>query len=152
MVEFTVPGPPVAAARARFARVGNHVRTYSPGKNVDYMARVRDAFLRQVSDEALSEAPFPRGVPLSIEVVFYFPRPKGHYGTGKNANRVKASAPQFHTTKPDVDNCIKLLKDALKWLAWHDDSQIARYSHIAKVYVESNPRTEIQITALHDDA
>jgi Holliday junction resolvase RusA-like endonuclease len=148
MVEFTVPGPPVAAARARFARVGNHVRTYAPKGNVDYTARVRDAFLRQIDDEALAAAPFPRGVPLQIEATFYFPRPKGHFGTGRNADKLKASAPKWHTTKPDVDNCLKLLKDALKGLAWHDDSQIARYGQVEKLYVENNPRTELRISAI----
>ena len=34
--------------------------------------------------------------PLKLEVTFFFPRPKGHFGTGKNAGILKATAPLFH--------------------------------------------------------
>jgi Holliday junction resolvase RusA-like endonuclease len=36
----------------------------------------------------------------------------------------------------------------LKGLAWHDDSQIARYGQVEKLYVENNPRTELRISAI----
>jgi len=52
--------------------------------------------------------------PLTVCAVFRFPRPQGHYGTGKNANRLKASAPEFHVTKPDADKLMRSIGDAIE--------------------------------------
>ena len=52
-------------------------------------------------------------VAIGIELVFFMPRPKKHYGTGKNINRLKDSAPYEHITKPDTDNLVKFVLDAL---------------------------------------
>jgi len=63
--------------------------------------------------------------PLEIAVSFYMPRPKGHYGSGRNAGKLRASAPLAHTQKPDCDNLIKAVLDAMTvggW--WGDDAQI----------------------------
>ena len=41
--------------------------------------------------------------PVAVEFVFYRQRPKGHFGTGRNAGRLKAWALRlFPTTKPDT--------------------------------------------------
>ena len=34
--------------------------------------------------------------PVSVTVDFYLPRPKSHYGTGRNAGALKPSAPAEH--------------------------------------------------------
>lgn len=61
--------------------------------------------------------PFPHeGV--NLEVWFYLPRPKSLL-TKKLAN-----APVAHTKKPDLDKLIRAAKDALKGIAWTDDSQV----------------------------
>ena len=39
------------------------------------------------------------------------------------------------TVKPDADNCIKLVADALNWVAWYDDKQII-YAVCMKYYEE----------------
>ena len=31
--------------------------------------------------------------PVRLEIVFLFPRPKSHFGTGRNASKLKSSAP-----------------------------------------------------------
>ena len=62
--------------------------------------------------------------PLAVSISLYFKRPKSHYGTGKNAGMLKASAPARHVQTPDVDNCIKFIFDCLNGLAWDDDKQI----------------------------
>lgn len=62
--------------------------------------------------------------PLAVEFHFVFPRPKGHYGSGKNANVVKASAPLYPAVKPDTTKLIRSTEDALTGLLWKDDAQI----------------------------
>lgn len=76
----------------------------------------------------------PLAGPLELTIDFYFPRPKGHFGTGKNENVLKASAPIFHTVKPDATKCTRSTEDALTGIAWSDDTQVAVQT-VSKRYV-----------------
>lgn len=132
MIRFIVPGVPIPAARPRtdFERK----QVYAPKQNVAYSAVVQHAFLEQKPE---GFEPWPKGRPLWLDSQFFFPRPASHYGTGKNAGKLKANAPRFHTAgnnRGDFDNLAKLLADALKGFAWHDDGQVAMANQ-AKLYV-----------------
>lgn len=59
-----------------------------------------------------------------IELVFYRPRNKGHFGTGKNAAVLKDSAPAYPDVKPDIDKLARCALDALKGIVWNDDGQV----------------------------
>jgi len=72
--------------------------------------------------------------PVSIGVTFYMPRLKSHFGTGKNSERVKDSAPTYHISKPDLDKLIRCVKDALTGIAWKDDSQVCVCTRLEKIY------------------
>ena len=68
--------------------------------------------------------------PVSIEITFLIPRAKGHYGTGRNAGRLKASAP-MHCTTARAGDIDKLARSTLDGLAVRsggcliaDDSQV----------------------------
>jgi len=66
-----------------------------------------------------------KGVGLRCDLTFYFPRPASHFGSGKNAGKLKASAPARPTGKPDRDNLCKSTEDALTQAGiWWDDSQV----------------------------
>jgi Holliday junction resolvase RusA-like endonuclease len=123
----------VAKARPRFARRGKFVVTYNS----------------QETEEGrwLWEAKGQVGQcfegPLHVICRFYMPRPKGHYGTGKNAGKLKSTAPLSHIKKPDVDNCLKFVLDCLNGIAWEDDCQII--SLFGSKYYSDNPRTLIII-------
>lgn len=62
--------------------------------------------------------------PLRLSVVFRFARPKCHYGTGRNASRLKGSAPAHHTKSPDATKLLRCCEDALNRVIWADDAQI----------------------------
>ena len=62
--------------------------------------------------------------PVELSLAFFFPRPKSHYGTGKNSELVKASAPVHHAQKPDIDNVIKSTLDAMNGILYEDDKQV----------------------------
>lgn len=68
--------------------------------------------------------PVAAGIALTMTLVFYMPRPRGHFGTGKNEHLLKASAPRFHTVKPDADKLARAVGDALTGIVYHDDSQV----------------------------
>jgi Holliday junction resolvase RusA-like endonuclease len=56
------------------------------------------------------------GQPIGVEITSTLPRPNGHYGTGRNAHRVKPSSPDHPTVKGsgDVDKLARLVLDALE--------------------------------------
>ncbi len=90
--------------------------------------------------------------PLSCAMTFAFSRPLHHTGTGKNAGRVK---PQYLHMRPgggrsagDLDNCCKLVLDALNGVGFADDGQVVRLS-AEKLYVDqaglAEPQTIVEI-------
>lgn len=57
-----------------------------------------------------------KGQPLGVELTFTLPRPRGHYGTGRNSDVLKPSAPAHpvsHLTG-DLDKLVRLALDALQ--------------------------------------
>jgi Holliday junction resolvase RusA-like endonuclease len=61
--------------------------------------------------------------PVELRIVFVFPRPQGHFGTGRNAGRLKPSAPLYVRTRPDVDKLLRAIGDALTGVVFRDDAQ-----------------------------
>jgi len=85
--------------------------------------------------EEWGDAPLLTG-PVKISVIFGFPRPKSHYGTGKNAHTVKASAPHFKTSTPDLDKLQRAIGDALTGKVFRDDAQVVVWD-VLKVYASA---------------
>ena len=51
--------------------------------------------------------------PLAVQFDFYVRRPLSHYGTGRNSDEVKRSAPKRPATRPDVTKLIRAAEDAM---------------------------------------
>jgi Holliday junction resolvase RusA-like endonuclease len=62
--------------------------------------------------------------PVALDVTFVRCRPPGHFGTGRNATRVRPSAPAFPVTRPDTTKLLRCLEDALTGVLWRDDAQV----------------------------
>jgi Holliday junction resolvase RusA-like endonuclease len=62
--------------------------------------------------------------PVGIELLFCFARPRGHYGTGRNAGVVRNAAPAQMAVKPDVDKLVRTALDALTGILFRDDAQV----------------------------
>jgi Holliday junction resolvase RusA-like endonuclease len=84
--------------------------------------------------------------PVSLDIRFVMPRPKGHYGTGRNAGVLKCSAPIYHTIKPDRTKLLRSTEDALTGIVWKDDSQVC-IGPIYKVYGDE-PGALIKVKAV----
>jgi len=136
-IHLVILGEPKAQKRHRSVKMGNFIQQYDPS------AKDKDDLLYVVQQQAPKE---PFTSPIKLDVAFYFSRPKSHYKSGKNAHILKESCPQWHTTKPDADNCIKLVQDSLNKVFYRDDSLICQVS-ITKRY-DVNPRIEINISPL----
>lgn len=72
---------------------------------------------------------------LAIKVSFYVERPKGHFGTGKNADKLLPSARRHPTVKPDTTKLLRAVEDALTGVVWEDDAQIVSQI-VTKAYGE----------------
>jgi Holliday junction resolvase RusA-like endonuclease len=129
---FVYEGIPKAQGRPRFARMGKFVKTYDPKDSAAYKSNVAAQIVAQ--KPKLIE----RNKAVRLWLSFYLPRPKGHYGKNGLKEQFKDLP---HTSKPDLDNMIKSLKDSLKGIVWYDDSQVCeiesikRYSERAHVEI-----------------
>jgi len=67
--------------------------------------------------------PEPHLGPVTLIITFYMPRPKGHFSV-KGEIRPKC-IDERHTSKPDLDNMEKAVKDELENLGYYrNDSQV----------------------------
>lgn len=83
------------------------VQTYVPSKADAWKRTVRYHVLPWMADSQTIDGP------VRVDIEFIMPRPKGHYGTGRNAGKIKASSPHLHSSIPDKDNLEKAVLDAL---------------------------------------
>ena len=63
--------------------------------------------------------------PVLVTLGFYLARPKAHFGVGRNAGKLKPSAPEMPIGKPDLDKLVRAVFDALTGMVFRDDSQVA---------------------------
>lgn len=102
-------------------------------------ASARAAFQRASDDGA--------GVGYTVEVVSFFCRPASHFGTGRNAARLKGSAPARPIVKPDVDKLLRAALDGIAEVVWAGDQQVTD-TIARKRYLDgrdASPRQEIRV-------
>lgn len=114
ILRFTVEGKPVGKARPRFTRRGF---AYTPEKNVRYEAAVRAACIEAMKAQGVHKRV---GVPLAIKCEFFFEPPK----SWSKKRRTEAADLAPYDQKPDGDNLLKIVKDALNGVAYDDDKRI----------------------------
>lgn len=132
VTSFFVHGTPKPGGSKRgfyIKKLNRVVITDANKKTKPWMDSVASAATEAYKGEPVIE-------PVNLQTVFIFPRPKGHYGTGRNAGKLKASAPKYHTVKPDRTKVLRSTEDAMKGIVWRDDSQVVA-GGTTKVYVRS---------------
>jgi len=115
---FIVPGNEATGTRQRAVVTEDNKKSKPWRHDVQWMAKM-----------VMKSGPL-RG-PLAVEFVFILPRPKGHLG----AHGLRPSAPPYPDKIPDVTKLTRSTEDALKGIAWYDDSQIVD-QHGRKLYAE----------------
>lgn len=137
-ISFSVPAVPVAQPRQRHRVVASgdkhFAMNYTPrtGPVQSFKATVRHA-----AREAYQGAPLEG--PIYLSVAFYMPRP------GRLIWKKRPMPRCPHSSKPDLDNLVKAVKDALSGLLWRDDAQVARMS-IIKEYAAGDEQPGVGIT------
>lgn len=130
-----IEGVPAAQPRARAAVRGGFARMYTPDTAKGWKNRVYLAAIQH-----RPEKPWNGAVLLDID--FYLPRPAKLDKPGWPANRIRAVG------KPDTDNMVKAVMDALTEAGiWSDDCRVCA-GYAAKWYHEQGaaPGAVVHIT------
>ena len=112
------------------------------GQNVIYTPKQTNQYekLVRASYTAASKVFFDKDTPLEISIIALFSIPKS---MGKKLKNSMLTGDILPTKKPDSDNIIKIILDALNGVAYWDDSQVCRV-YFEKMYAEK-PETRVLI-------
>lgn len=129
--EFEMVGDIVGKARPRMnTRTG---KTYTPTKTKLYEYSLRQWFVMN----------YPNFKPIEsrvkVTIITYFDIPKSTSNKKKELMLANEISP---TKKPDIDNIVKIVLDAMNKFAFKDDTQVCElsvkkiYSDVSKVYIK----------------
>ena len=135
-IEFRVHGIPRPQGSKR--HVGRGIMVESSRHVGQWRNDVMSAAQQAYSGPAVTGA-------VELDITFYFPRPKGHYGTGRNADKLKPSAPEKPTTRAvgDTTKRARSTEDAISACSGYpvlkDDSQVTDLICRKRYASELNP-------------
>jgi Holliday junction resolvase RusA-like endonuclease len=136
-LSFDVRGTPIpqGSKRAWYNQATKQVMmTEDAGvRHHTWRMEVTGAARQAMADHGRFDQPFRE--PITCVVTFRFHRPLGHYGTGRNAEQVKPSAPPYPAKAPDLDKLTRAIWDSLTSVVWVDDGQVVAAT-IKKHWVE----------------
>ena len=128
--------PPTATARPRSFVRGGRICVY------DKQHKQRNDFTKLlIAAVKLKYGSFPKleGA-VELNLIFHVARSTSHYGTGKNQDTVKQSAPAYPSVS-DIDNYCKFVMDCMNKRAFTDDRQVVRL--VAEKRFSKEPMIEI---------
>lgn len=139
-IKLTIEGEPVGKGRPRVTLRGKFTHTYTPEKTKNYERLIQNAYLSSYTYEDMLEGP------IKAELKAYFPIPDS---IPKKKKPYLLNNYEKHTKKPDIDNIVKSVFDALNDLAFTDDSHIVELS--AKKLYSETPRVELILKEIKYD-
>lgn len=137
IVTFMVPGNPVGKGRAKFARRGNFVTTYTPEKTATY-----ENLVKILAQEAMIDREPIQG-PVTLMLNLYVTPPTSW---SKKKQMAALSGEIRPTTKPDFSNVLKAVEDGMNGVVYLDDKQIVSISG-SKRYAET-PGAMVEVRTL----
>lgn len=124
-----MPGNPKGKQRPRMRWIKGRKITYTPKQTTEYEKLIRASYT------AVSKIFFEKDTPLIISITALFSIPKS---VSKKLKNSMLKGDILPTKKPDSDNIIKIVLDALNGVCYHDDAQICSV-HFEKKYAEIPP-------------
>lgn len=109
------------------ARHGNG-RTFTPRETVLAEGEIRRIWEQEGCPR------LPDG-PVHLEVELGVVRPESHYTRRRMLSKEGQRNWRPFRRKPDVDNALKLVMDALNTRAWHDDVRVVE-AHVLRVWTD----------------
>lgn len=137
MIALELSGRPEGKARPRFGKGG---RVFTPTATKLAEGRIIDAWTN--AGQPRLEGPVRLRVRLEVS------RPKDHY-TSKGALSAKGQRLPLPTgKKPDLDNAVKLVMDALNRRAYRDDVDVVELAAVRAWAPDGWERTLIELEAV----
>lgn len=132
---------PKPLPRPRVTRRG----VFYPKSYKDWRHKIQDMLVENLKERGFSETQSPlydRAFPLMIDYTFVFKRPKYMHSDRYPKIRI------HHTKRPDLDNCIKSVNDALVGAKVLIDDSIIVGTTATKMYaaVGEEPSVSIQVS------
>lgn len=165
-IKFTIPGKPRGKQRPRVCRINGKTITYTPKQTTEYEKLVRASYT------TVSKMFFDKNIPLEISIIALFSIPSGKLPkpsrtqnllegksiTSRAESLISGNSLQYSkevasancptamwlTKKPDSDNIIKIILDALSGVCYHDDAQICKVNFEKKYAGISETRITIK--------
>lgn len=138
---FTVVGTPQPqGSKTRF-------RKRVVDDNAERLAPWRDSIIA-VASQVRPRTPIHD--PVYVNLVATFIRPRSHYGTGRNFEVLKASAPGWHAQKPDGDKVARAAFDSLVIARLLVDDALVTEHHMFKRWagLGESPHLDVEIWLL----
>lgn len=133
VLKIEIPGDVQAQQRPKFSRYGNNVSVRDPKESKDYKS-----FVRLVASQVAPDVLITEEIRMSIDVYRKIPK-----SFSKKKHQQAVDGVLRPTTKPDIDNLAKGIKDGLSKVIWRDDSQVTEL--VARKWYSDNPRAEVTI-------
>lgn len=130
VIRITVPGQPQGKCRARVCLRGGYARAYTPDSTAAYENLIKLAY----GNRGISV------VPVELAVTAYYRIPKSFSKRKRTEALSGVVRPQ---TKPDIDNVVKVVCDALNKVAYNDDTQVVKI--VAEKYYGETPGLVVEI-------
>ena len=137
-LNFVIPGSPIGQGRPKFSTINGHAVAYDPEKSRNYKAYVKMLAVQAMKDNGFNMIEGPCAV--LINAFFLLPKSKS-----KRFREAALKGTERPTKKPDADNIVKAIQDALNGLAYKDDACIVELA--CHKYYSDNPRVEVFVTA-----
>lgn len=137
-IELIVYGNPVAQGRPRFSRQGGFVKAYDPIQSKSYKQLIRLELQPLLSNPDFK--PIDQACCLNLKV--FRAIPKSFSQKKREEALLRYIRP---TTKPDIDNYVKGVLDALNGTVLKDDSVVCEI--FARKFYSERPRIEVVLEA-----
>lgn len=136
VLRIIIPVAPTGQMRPRLSTRGGFARAHKDAKQESREATIK-AYL------ATCCPPEPFTGPLVLGVRAYMPIPASWSKSAKHSAAMGTLRP---TSKPDLDNAVKQIKDCLTQMQfWGDDRQVVEFAPGTGKYYSTTPRWEIEI-------
>jgi len=136
LIRFHVPGEPRGKGRPRAFKRGKHVGLYTDAKTAAYESTVALA----AAEAMAGGVPFDGACALEIKV--WRSIPKSWSAKKRHAALTGALQP---TGTPDLDNCLKAVKDGCNGVVYRDDAQVTAVT--ARKRYGERPGVEVVVRA-----
>ena len=133
IVHLEIPGEAIGKQRPRATNKGGYVRIYTPKETINYESYVKALFVQNYPEF------IPLDIPLKINIVIIRTIPKS---VSQKIKDKMLSGEIKVMVKPDLDNVVKTIFDALNRITYTDDNLISEvyakkiYGEIPKVIIE----------------